>query len=90
MDSSVEIKVKIKIGDAEIELTKDKIIELKEILEEIYPNKKDVPKVIIREKEYVPYYPVNPIDPYRWKHWDLTTDDFSPVDQPSITICMVN
>ena len=53
----MEIKLKLKVRDVEIELTKDEAIKLKELLSEL------TGKEIVKEKEYVPY----PYYPYiRW------------------------
>ena len=55
----MEIKLKLKVRDVEIELTKDEAIKLKELLSEL------TGKEIVKEKEYVPY--PNPYYPYiRW------------------------
>lgn len=62
----MEIKIKLKVKNVDIELSLEEIKELKEILEKI------TGKEIIREKEYIPYYPyvIEPY-PYRpWKHWE--------------------
>ncbi len=72
----MEIKIKLKIKDVEIELTEKEAKELKEILNEIYPEKEIK---VIKEKEYIPYpyYPpiiINP-EPYKWDQWEVTWDN---------------
>ena len=83
----MNFKIKFKIGNIEKEFTLEELRELKEILNEIFPNET---KVII-EKEYIPtIYPpiiINP-EPYKWNRWEITgTDGTEFIDQPSITIC---
>ncbi|MHA2039481.1 MAG: hypothetical protein ACW98X_23905 [Promethearchaeota archaeon] len=67
------IKLKLKIKDVEIELTKSEIKELKSILDEIFPQKEIV-------REYWPYYPYRWYrqDDYQWSdttHWTVTSDN---------------
>ena len=54
----MDIKLKLKIKDVELEFSKDEIIELKNLLDELFPNKEFLP--------YTPYYP--PVH-YTWWEW---------------------
>ena len=56
----MELKIKLKVKDVEIELTKDEALELKDLLD----------KLCTQKTEYVPYYPTYPIQPtYPWSPW---------------------
>ena len=57
----MEITLKLKVKDVEIELSKEDAIKLKEALEELTGA-----KVV---KEYIPY-PAWPSYPWRYWHWD--------------------
>jgi len=71
----MEIRIKLKIKGVEIELDLKEAKELKEILEGITGNKTE----IIKEKEYVPYYPYRyPYYPEPYNPWTVTwTSDAS-------------
>ena len=56
----MELKIKLKVKDVEIELTKDEAVELKDLLD----------KLCTQKTEYVPYYPQYPVQPtYPWSPW---------------------
>lgn len=63
----MEIKLKLKVRDVEIELTKDEAIKLKELLDGL------TGKEIIKEKEYVPWYPYRWYPYYTQTYWDTYT-----------------
>ena len=64
----MELKIKLKVKDVEIELTKDEAIELKDLLD----------KLCTQKTEYVPWQPYYPTYPtYPWTYspeWWRTTD----------------
>lgn len=61
----MEIKLKLKVRDVEIELTRTEAIELKKLLNEL------TGKEIIREKEYAPWWPYS--WPYHYVSWETST-----------------
>jgi len=62
----MEISVKIKLKDKEIELSANEIDELKRLLEKI------TEKRVIKERECWPFYPWYPWSPITW--WEITCD----------------
>ena len=54
----MELKIKLKVKDVEIELTQDEAVELKDLLG----------KLCTEKTEYVPYYPQYPYFPYWHQH----------------------
>ena len=72
----MEIKLKLKIKDVEIELTMEEMKKLKELLNEL------TGREVIEEKEYIPYYPYRYNDwwyyeqPYKWySPWTILCDN---------------
>lgn len=81
----MEVKIKLKIKDVEIELNRKEAKELKDILNDL----------VGREKEYIPYpepYPVYPNPWYpvydKWEiTWGMTTDNKTQSECNEYTIC---
>ena len=70
-----DIKLKLKIKDIELELSKDEVIQLRDMLNEVFA----------KERSYIPYVPYR--EPYRpnpltW--WRYTTGQNTA---PTITLC---
>ncbi len=75
----MDIKIKLKVKDVEIELSLEELRELKEIIETLTEKKIEyVPYV----RPYVPTYPY----PEPWIHWDITTDSSSITDNNEYTV----
>jgi len=62
----MEVKVKLKIKDIEVELSMSEVNELRKLLEKITGKETIVEKEIIKEKEYWPWYPYRPPVVYYW------------------------
>ena len=78
-----EIKLKLKVKDIEIELSKNEVKELQAILNELFPTAE---KIIERT---VPYYPTVPITPYYSTfpyYWVYPTGEDTT---PTVTWCDV-
>ncbi len=75
----MEVKIKLKIKDVEIELKKDEAEELRDILNGL----------VRKEKEFVPYPLLYPVYPNLWDKWEITWGDKTgdPLPQHGITIC---
>ncbi len=58
----MEIKLKLKIKDIEIELSEKEVGELREILKKLFPE----PSV-----QWVPYYPYIGSNPWKWDRWTV-------------------
>ncbi len=56
----MEVKLKLKIKDVEIELSEKEVGELRDILKKLFPE----PSIT-----YVPYYPYKWVDPWSYGHW---------------------
>jgi hypothetical protein len=55
----MELKIKLKVKDKEIELTKDEALELKDLLD----------KLCAQKTEYIPYYPYYPTWTWPLEWW---------------------
>jgi len=69
----MEARLKLKIKNTEIELSMDEVKELKDLLEKI-TGKKEVEKVIEKEKTIYPWYPYYE---YPYKYWKITYGDYT-------------
>jgi hypothetical protein len=81
-----KIRLKLKIKDVELELSKEEVIQLKDLLNDLFP-----PKEIVRE---LPYYPYTPYRPLYWEYkekidrtpvitWCHTGQTSTPVSVPN-------
>jgi len=69
----MELKIKLKVKNKEIELTKEEAQELVETLRDIFG----------KEKEYIPYYPYT----YPWyRPWEVTWCEDNTTYKPNDTI----
>lgn len=91
----MEVKIKLKIKDVEIELSREDAQELRDILNGL----------VAKEKEYIPYpitypitypvypdpYPHRPWSPWYGEHWDVTWSGTSNNALPAeMSICLNN
>jgi hypothetical protein len=60
----MEIKLKLKIKDTEIELTEKEVGELRDIIKRLFPEDKQI--------QYVPYYPYVWSEPWKVDRWTVT------------------
>ena len=87
---TMEIKIKLKIKDVEIELTKDEAKDLRDVLNGLV-GEKVIEKIIEEHHHHYGSYPHYPypiyIEKYRWEpftpYWTCGTGD--NVDSPAIT-----
>lgn len=56
----MEIKLKLKIKDVEIELTEKEVTELRDIIKRLFPE---------QTVQYVPYYPYTWSEPWKCDKW---------------------
>ena len=85
----MEIRLKLKVKDVEIELSREEMKELKDALDELLGAKV--------EKEYYPVYPYYPYNPpiitYErplryWEYYTSPITTNSPVPELPYTVCM--
>lgn len=75
----MEIKLKLKIKDIEIELSEKEVYELRDIIKLLFPEEKQI--------QYVPYYPYIWTEP--WKitpYWTITCGTNTIIDNDTETI----
>lgn len=77
--ANIEVTIKLKIKGKEIELTKDEVEKLRDVLDGILVRERTIEKEIIKE---VPYYPY--IKPIIWKYTGTDTEYFIDMSDKSL------
>lgn len=78
-EDKMEIKIRIKIKDVEIELSRDDLQELRKILDDLFSRRHDMPRY--------PTLPWYPIVPWGTARWTVSNGDGTNALPENIIIC---